>query len=166
MHPRQANIVQHASALAMRIAAKGKQSEKKQGVGVGGQALLWEYTDPEGKTFYLEEKKTTVKSPFTGKAFTSRPTRHTPAQVGKEMKDEAKAEKETAKVAAMIFWEYTDPEGNLFLLPEKRMTVKSPYSGKTFTTRPIRHLGQMRDLDAWGVPGQEDVLDEELWAPI
>lgn len=57
------------------------------GGGAGGAAVLWKYEDPDGKTFYLEEKRTTVKSPFTGKSFPAKPKRHTPAQVGRELKD-------------------------------------------------------------------------------
>jgi len=104
MHPRQASVLVQATEVADRIAAK-KQSEKKQGLssGGGGLALLWKYTDPEGNTFYLEEKKMTIKSPYSGKSFSARPERHTPAQVGKEMKDEAKAEKAAPKTAS-DFW--------------------------------------------------------------
>ncbi len=94
MHPRQASILTQAVDLADRTAATKKQSEdKKQGL---AQAILWKYTDPDGMTFYLEEKKTTVKSPFSGKSFSARPERHTPAQVGKEMKEEAKADKQAS----------------------------------------------------------------------
>ena len=98
MHPRQASILSQAIEVADRTAGKKKQSEKKQ----GAQPLLWKYTDPDGATFYLEEKKTTVKSPYSGKSFSARPERHTPAQVGKEMREDSKAE--TAKQASEDPW--------------------------------------------------------------
>jgi len=100
MHPRQASVLVQATEVADRLAAK-KQSEKKP----GGPVLLWKYTDPDGSVFYLDEKKTTIKSPFSGKSFAARPERHTPAQVGKEMKDEAKADKaKAAPKTASNFW--------------------------------------------------------------
>lgn len=147
MHPRQASVFQSASDLANRIAAKKrKMSESVQPP--TGQILLWKYEDPDGKTFYLEEKKMTVRSPFSGKTFPAKPQRHTPAQVGKEMREDRK----TKTAAQPLFWEYMDDEGNSFLLPEKRMTVRSPYTGKTFTSHPIRHtLQDLRDLPEWGV---------------
>jgi hypothetical protein len=33
-------------------------------------------------------------------------------------------------------WQYVDPEGGEFYLPEKLLTLHSPYTGKTFTTKP------------------------------
>jgi hypothetical protein len=99
MHPRQASLLTQVTELTEKTAAK-RQSEKKQGL---GQPILWKYTDPDGgQNFYLEEKKMTIKSPYTGKVFSSRPERHTPAQVGKEMKDDAKTE--TPKMAAVDPW--------------------------------------------------------------
>lgn len=76
MHPRQATLLNQASDLTEKLAAK-----------TPGTAL-WEYTDPEGNVFYLKEKKTTVKSPYNGKGFTAKPKKFTPAQVGQEMREE------------------------------------------------------------------------------
>jgi hypothetical protein len=90
MHPRQASLVAKASELAEKTAAKQQAGDKKRSQ---GGPLLWKYTDPEGKDFYLEEKKTTVKSPFSGKSFSTRPERFTPAQVGQDMKQEKREEK-------------------------------------------------------------------------
>lgn len=84
MHPRQASLLAQVTELTEKTAAK-RQSEKKP-----GPPILWKYTDPDGNNFYLEEKKVTIKSPYSGKSFSARPERHTPAQVGKEMKEEAK----------------------------------------------------------------------------
>lgn len=89
MHPRQASLLTEASEVADRTA--GKQPETQKQALSGGQAILWKYTDPDGKVFYLEEKLMTgLKSPFSGRSFTSKPERHTPQQVGKEMKEDAK----------------------------------------------------------------------------
>jgi hypothetical protein len=33
-------------------------------------------------------------------------------------------------------WQYVDPVGGEFYLPEKLLTLHSPYTGKTFTTKP------------------------------
>lgn len=89
MHPRQLELYGAAQSLTEKTAAKKQTQDKKQGQ--GGAVVLWKYTDPDGNNFYLESKKTTIKSPFSGKSFSARPERHTPAQVGKEMKDEQKA---------------------------------------------------------------------------
>jgi hypothetical protein len=91
MHPRQIELLGAAQSLTEKTAAKKQTEEKKR----SGPVLLWKYTDPDGNNFYLEAKKTTVKSPFSGKSFTARPERHTPAQVGKEMKDEQKTKTAT-----------------------------------------------------------------------
>lgn len=90
MNPRQAQLFGAAQVLTDRLAAKKQQGGGKQGQGVA----LWKYQDPEGNTFYLEEKKTTVKSPFSGKSFSARPVKHTPAQVGQEIKEENKEKRE------------------------------------------------------------------------
>lgn len=94
MHPHQAQLLGQSREVAERLAAKKQTQEKKQGQ---GGVVLWKYTDPDGKNFYLEEKKTTIKSPFSGKSFSARPERHTPAQVGKEIKDEQKAKMASEK---------------------------------------------------------------------
>lgn len=99
MHPRQASVLARATEVTERTAGK-KRSEKKEAL-TGGQAILWKYTDPDGNVFYLEEKKLTgLRSPYTGKTFVPKPERHTPAQVGKEMKEDAAAAKQAAMRAA------------------------------------------------------------------
>ena len=82
MHPRQASLLNQASELIEKTAAEPAKPKP------GSAPILWKYTDPESNVFYLEVKKMTVKSPFSGKSFTTRPERHTPQQVGKEMKEE------------------------------------------------------------------------------
>lgn len=43
------------------------------------------------------------------------------------------------KIAAAILWKYVDPEGIVFYLSERRLgTVRSPFSGKSFSAKPIR----------------------------
>ena len=90
MHPVQSRLQTEALQLSSKIAAKKPAAEAKA---PPPSTVLWKYVDPDGKEFYLTEKKTTVKSPFTGKSFSCKPVRHTPAQVGKDLKDEAKAAK-------------------------------------------------------------------------
>lgn len=91
MHPRQASILAEAQAVSERLA--GQQPKQ------AAAPVLWKYEDNTGdvpKVFYLEEKKVSVRSPFTGKVFPAKPKRHTPAQVGQEMKEDAKADLKTA----------------------------------------------------------------------
>lgn len=43
------------------------------------------------------------------------------------------------KTAAAILWKYSDPDGELFYLEERRLgTTRSPFTGKTFTPKPVR----------------------------
>jgi len=95
MHPRQASLVTNATEVMDRIAA-----EKKP----GGALLMWKYTDPDGKIFYLDERKLTIKSPFSGKSFTSKPERFTPSQMVKEIKEEAKGGGATKEASAVDRW--------------------------------------------------------------
>lgn len=84
MHPRQASLLVQVESLVEKTAAKGKS----------GAPVLWLYTCPEtNKDFYLPEKKTTVKSPFTGKSFSAKPQKSSLSEVGKELKEDAAAEK-------------------------------------------------------------------------
>lgn len=101
MTSRQAKLLSHSEYLMNRLAAKrgGKRGESQH----QGAANLWRYTCPETeKDFYLAEKKTTIKSPYTGKSFTAKPERDTLSEVGKELKENAKAEK--AKKASVFGW--------------------------------------------------------------
>jgi hypothetical protein len=78
MHPRQASLLTQATEIADRTV-------------VGQATYMWKYKDPEGNTFYLDEKKMTLKSPWSGKTFSARPERFTPAQMGKVLKEEGAA---------------------------------------------------------------------------
>ena len=93
-------------------------------------AVLFKYTDEDGKEFYLPEKQVgTLKSPYSGKGFTAKPERSSLSDVGKELKEE------DAKVKGALF-KYTDDEGKEFYLPARLTgTLKSPYSGKSFTPK-------------------------------
>lgn len=84
MHPRQTDLLKTASELTEKLAAKG---DKKN----SAAPVLWKYTDPDGKEFYLTEKKMTIRSPYTGKTFTAKPERQNMGAVGKELREEAKA---------------------------------------------------------------------------
>lgn len=83
MHPRQASVVHMAHEIAEKVAAKADKP-------AAGPAVLWKYVDPEGKEFYLTEKKLTVKSPYSGKSFTTKPEKMTGAKVQQELRDESK----------------------------------------------------------------------------
>lgn len=97
MHPLQAQLLNRASALLEKTAAKKPAAPPKAPV-------LWKYTDPDGNVFYLEEKKTTVRSPFNGKSFTAKPVKHTPSQVGQDLKEEIQEGKKTKKAAGEDPW--------------------------------------------------------------
>lgn len=117
-------LLQRASSLVEKFAAS---------------AVLFKYTDPDGKDFYLPKKMMTTRSPYTGKSFTAKPERVSLSDVSKGLKDDSKAEGGPQKVKAGTLWKYTDDEGGEFYLPEKKMgTMKSPYSGKSFTGKPER----------------------------
>jgi len=87
MHPRQASLIEQAREVVEKIAAGKKKLAEPPAM---GPVVLWKYQDPEGRPFYLEEKKLTLRSPFSGKSFTTKPTRFTPNQVGQEIKQERK----------------------------------------------------------------------------
>ncbi len=93
MHPRQASVLAVASDLADRIAAKKKPAQQKQQAGGKMSApTLFKYTDPDtGMDFYLPEKKTTVKSPWSGKSISVKPEKFNMGDVAKELKTDAKA---------------------------------------------------------------------------
>lgn len=53
-----------------------------------------------------------------------------------EMVEKIAAKKPVA-LSAPILWKYVDPETNQeFFLTERKMTVRSPYSGKSFSAKP------------------------------
>lgn len=96
MHPRQASVLARVKSVRSDIEGTPKTALS------GGQAILWKYTDPSGKPFYLEEKVvTTLKSPFSGKSFVQKPERFTPSQVGKEMREESQAKEAASDKEAM-----------------------------------------------------------------
>lgn len=82
MHRIQAELLEDASELVEKLAAKRKEKGAD-----GGSPLLWKYTDPDsGKEFWLTERLTPVKSPFTGKPVSQRPKRETIPNVQKDVK--------------------------------------------------------------------------------
>lgn len=75
MNPSQKTLLKQADNLSKRLAATS----------------LWKYTDPDtGKNFYLTEKVMTIRSPWTGKTFTTHPERSTLSDVGQELREESK----------------------------------------------------------------------------
>lgn len=79
MHPLQATLLSQVLGLTKKLSAKSQGTS------------LWAYTDPEGKEFYLPEKLATVKSPYSGKSFSAKPKKYTPAQIGQELREKAAA---------------------------------------------------------------------------
>jgi hypothetical protein len=140
MHPLQTKIANDAEELVLKLGGKKKR----------GAPVLFKYQDPEGNTFWLDKKQMTVKSPFSGKSFSAKPEKDSLGEVGQDLKEKAKskmknagldelveqAAKVAAKTATPVLFKYTDPEGNDFWLDQRQTTVKSPYSGKSFTTKP------------------------------
>ena len=124
MQDRQASLIARAETVVDSI--EGRTAA----------ANLWKYVCPEtGKDFYLPEKKMSVRSPYTGKTFTAKPDKDTLSDVGKELKQDQAAAKE--KTAATNLWKYTCPVTNKnFWTEGKQMTIRSPFTGKTFTAKP------------------------------
>jgi hypothetical protein len=76
MHPTQQTLLNQATALNNKLAAS---------------TTLWKYNCPDtGKVFYLTEKVMTIRSPWTGKTFTTKPERETLGDVGKALREESK----------------------------------------------------------------------------
>ena len=96
-------------------------------------AILWKYVDTEGTVFYLSERITsTIRSPFTGRAFTPKPIRQSLTDISKELRAG------DAKIKGSL-WRYVDPEGRDFYCDQRLTgTVKSPFTGKTFPSKPQR----------------------------
>jgi hypothetical protein len=84
MHPVQNQLSKQAGELIEKLAAKN--SGKKQ---QAASPMLWKYTDAEGHRFWLEEKRMTVRSPYSGKSFSAKPERETPSSVGQDLREEA-----------------------------------------------------------------------------
>lgn len=75
MHSSQQTLLRQANDLSAKLAA----------------TVLWKYVCPDsGKTFYLQEKVVTIRSPFTGKTFTTKPERESLGEVGKALREESK----------------------------------------------------------------------------
>lgn len=87
MHPRQAQLSQKAEALSEKLAAKSGGRKQQQAAGVA----LWKYTDPDGREFWLKEKKVSIRSPYSGKNFAAKPVKETMSGVGQDLREEAKA---------------------------------------------------------------------------
>jgi hypothetical protein len=78
MHSSQQTLLRQANDLSAKLAA----------------TVLWKYVCPDSsKTFYLQEKVVTIRSPFTGKTFTTKPERESLGEVGKALREESKADK-------------------------------------------------------------------------
>lgn len=143
--------------------------------------------------YLMKKQTGSIRSPYTGKSFTGKPERFSLSDVGKELKQDAKDEKTAAvedfwkasgsaepvmyapaeslpeiklgaKTLPGSLWEYSDEEGNKFYLPKKQTgTLKSPFSGKTFTAKPIKNtLSDVgKDLKQEGKTASTPVLAQE-----
>jgi hypothetical protein len=78
-------IASRARQIATRIASSNRTAAP----------VLWKYVDDEGKEFFLTEKLMTIKSPYTGKSFKAKPEKHSLTDVGKGLKEDEKAERES-----------------------------------------------------------------------
>lgn len=76
MHPRQANLLAGAQKLSEALAPTSKEA---------AAPILWKYTTPEGETFYTDIRQMTIRSPWSGKSFTTRPERINPSQVKQDL---------------------------------------------------------------------------------
>jgi hypothetical protein len=81
MHPRQTELLKTASELADKLASTAKEAAPTGN-------FLWKYTDPDGKDFYLRDKKMVIRSPYSGKSFSAKPVRENIGAVGKELRDD------------------------------------------------------------------------------
>lgn len=75
MHPRQASLLTEIDRIDPEI---NKQA---------GGLYLWRYVDPDGMVFFLTERRMTVRSPYTGKSFSSKPQKVTAPQIAKDLKE-------------------------------------------------------------------------------
>jgi len=81
MHPRQAALLNRTRELSTKIAGQRQ----------GASPVMWKYVDPDsGQEFYLTERKTSVKSPWTGKAFSAKPEKLSLTNMVKDVKEESK----------------------------------------------------------------------------
>lgn len=80
MHPRQAKLIAGATEVAAKIEPKTALAP-----------VLWMYTPPDGAPFYLSDKVTTIKSPWSGRTFTvqygKNLERINPSAVGQQLRD-------------------------------------------------------------------------------
>lgn len=146
--PSQQRLLDRATSLTVKTAAS---------------AMLFKYVDDEGKEFYLPERKMgTMKSPFTGKTFTAKPEKSTLNDVGKDLKEEG------AKVKSALF-KYVDDDGKPFYLPSRvTTTLRSPYTGKSFTPKAEKDsLSEVgKDLKGGGEEKKAAVLDVDGSIPV
>lgn len=65
MHPRQASVLAEAKKIAQSLTAETGPAPS--------QPTLWKYTDQEGKSFYLDRRVASVRSPYSGKVVKAAP---------------------------------------------------------------------------------------------
>lgn len=111
MHPKQAELIARLDTVTASLTR------------TAAPAVLYKYTDDAGQEFWLSVKKTTIKSPYTGKSFSAKPQKVSPSAVAKDLKSDEKGK--------AILFKYTDEDGNEFWLPQKKSTAKSPFTGKS-----------------------------------
>ena len=160
MHPRQASTLFEARAVLAKLkpeAAAAEQvktaapepvvdylnvlKDRTNRAAAADQAVLWQYTDPEGNLFWLDRKITTaVRSPYGGSAFTTKPKRIQPSQIGKILKDEQKDEaKSDSKMD-----DADDPKDLQAFAAKVLAVAKSPQSKKYYDEHVF--IGSVKDL--------------------
>ena len=91
MHPRQASLIQQAKATLETLHT------------AAAPPSLWKYTCPEtGNEFWTKVKKTTIRSPFTGKNFSAKPDKDTVSEVSKDLKLDREQSKKATVIVAHI----------------------------------------------------------------
>lgn len=43
------------------------------------------------------------------------------------------------EAGAIVLWKYTDPDGKEFYAAKRQMTIRSPFSGRSFSVKPERY---------------------------
>jgi hypothetical protein len=72
-----------------------------------------------------------------------------------EINEKIAAKKPVGLGSTPLLWKYVDPDGQEFYLPAKKMTVRSPYSGKSFSAKPEKLT----------IPAVGKEMKEEMQAP-
>ncbi len=129
-------------------------------------SVLWRYSDPDSDgsgNFYLPEKTTPVKSPWSGKAVTGRPERMSLSDVGGELKEPEK----TAAVDDPLFWKMaaleTKARQKLLMDIYKRQPVGNKmFRGGKHSVMLFGNAAKSLGLNTYDSVILEDLSDDDL----